>query len=135
MKFYFKCNLTLFWQKTSLKIETKFHVSPANLLTMKVINASLHPKSLSPAEFDDYLAQGWYRMYQYIFSVSHLLNYDTFEVDRVWWLRYPIHSIQSHRSHQKIRKKNSSFEVRVEKFISITAEDEELYKHMFFCKK
>jgi arginyl-tRNA--protein-N-Asp/Glu arginylyltransferase len=98
---------------------------------MKMINTSLHPKSLSPAEFDGYLVQGWYRMYQYIFSDSHLLNYDTFEVDRVWWLRYPIHSIQSHRSHQKIRKKNSSFEVRVEKYISITAEDEELYKLYF----
>ena len=98
---------------------------------MKMINTSLYPESLLPEEFDNYLSQGWYRMYQYIFSVSHLLNYNTFEVDRVWWLRYPIHAIQSHRSHRKISKKNSNFEVRVEKFVSITAEDEDLYKLYF----
>ena len=98
---------------------------------MKMINTSLYPESLLPEEFDNYLSQGWYRMYQYIFSVSHLLNYNTFEVDRVWWLRYPIHAIQSHRSHRKIRNKNAGFEVKIEKFIAITAEDEDLYKLYF----
>jgi arginyl-tRNA--protein-N-Asp/Glu arginylyltransferase len=98
---------------------------------MKIINTSLHLESLSPEEFDGYLSQGWYRMYQHVFTVSHLLNYETFEVDRVWWLRYSIEDIQSHRSHRKIRNRNIGFEVKIEKFSSITTEDEELYKLYF----
>jgi arginyl-tRNA--protein-N-Asp/Glu arginylyltransferase len=98
---------------------------------MKIINTSLHPESLSSIEFDSYLSKGWYRMYQYIFTVSHLFNYDTFDIDRVWWLRYPIDNIQSHRSHRKIKYRNAGFKVKIEKFISITSEDEGLYNRYF----
>lgn len=99
---------------------------------MKIINTALHPDTLSPSELDDYLAQGWYRMTQNIFSVTHWLNYETFEVDRVWWLRFHIDNIRTHRSHQKIRKLNARFEVKYEKYGTISEDDDVLYKQ--YCE-
>ena len=98
---------------------------------MKIINTTIYPESLSPAELDEYLAKGWYSMSQHIFSITHWLNYETFDVDRVWWLRYHIQKIQSHRSHRKIRKMNSKFEVKYEKYDVIPEEDQLLYDRYY----
>ena len=98
---------------------------------MKIINTSLHPESLAPEEFDSYLSQGWYRMTQYLFSISHLFSYRSFDIDRVWWLRYHINAIQSHRSHRRIENLNSRFEVKYDKFESISTEDEALYSRYY----
>ena len=87
---------------------------------MNIINRSRRPKSLSPTEFDNYLSKGWYRMHQYIFSISHLLDFENFVVNRVWWLRFNVANIQSHRSHRRIRKLNAGFEVVIEKFTSVS---------------
>jgi arginyl-tRNA--protein-N-Asp/Glu arginylyltransferase len=98
---------------------------------MKIINTSLYPDSLPKNEFDNYLAKGWYRMTQNIFSVTHWFNYETIEVDRVWWLRYHIQNIQSHRSHRKIRKMNAEFDVEYEKYDEIPEEDHLLYDRYY----
>ena len=98
---------------------------------MKIINTSLYPDSLPKNEFDNYLAKGWYRMTQNIFSVTHWFNFETIEVDRVWWLRYHIQNIQSHRSHRKIRKMNAEFDVEYEKYDEIPKEDHLLYDRYY----
>lgn len=98
---------------------------------MKLINTSYYPDSLSAVEFDTYLSKGWYRIQQYIFSISHLFDYENFDISRVWWLRFHINQIQAHRSHRRIRKLNAGFEVKVEKFSSITSEDIELYNRYY----
>ncbi|MFZ9718989.1 MAG: hypothetical protein ACO3BD_06495 [Chitinophagaceae bacterium] len=94
---------------------------------MKIIHDFIDPETLSPDEFDTYLAGGWYRMYQRLFTVTHWLNCETFEVDRVWWLRYHIDRINKHSSHQRIIKKNRDFEVEFEKYEGISEEDRALY--------
>lgn len=98
---------------------------------MKIVNTTIYPDSLEPSELDNYLGKGWYRMAQHIFSVTHWPNYETLEVDRVWWLRFQIDRISTHRSHQKIRKMNSRFEVKYEKYDTIPESDHSLYKKYY----
>lgn len=95
---------------------------------MKIIHDFVEPESLSPEDFDAYLAKGWFRMYQRMFSVTHWLNGDTFDIDRVWWLRFELSQIQQHKSHQRICKKNARFDVQYEKYDGISEEDKALYR-------
>jgi hypothetical protein len=67
-------------------------------------------------------------MTQYIFSVTHWLNVETFEVDRVWWLRFNVNTITSHPSHRRILKDNAKFEVRYEPYTEISLDDLVLYE-------
>jgi len=85
---------------------------------------TLRPDALSGGELDLYLARGWYRMHQTIFTTTHLLH-DTFY--RVHWLRFPLALIRSHASHRRIRKLNAKFSVAIEDFESIQPEHEKLY--------
>jgi arginine-tRNA-protein transferase len=94
---------------------------------MKIYNYTEQPDFLPAEDFDDYLARGWYRMYQYLFTVTHWLNGDTFEMDRVWWLRYDVSKTLVHASHKKILKKAAHFTVTVDPYQQIEAEDAELY--------
>ena len=94
---------------------------------MKIYNYTEEPDTLSPEDFDDYLARGWYRMYQHLFTVTHWLNGDTFEMDRVWWLRYDAGKTNVHPSHKKILKRAGQFNVTIECYPEITQEDDELY--------
>jgi arginine-tRNA-protein transferase len=95
---------------------------------MTIINTVHYPESLLPEEVDDYLSKGWYRMTQYIFSVTHWLNAETLEVDRVWWLRFHVNAIASHPSHRRILKDNAKFEVRYEPYTEISLDDLVLYE-------
>ena len=94
---------------------------------MKIYNYTEQPDELNPEDFDDYLARGWYRMYQNLFTVTHWLNGDTFEMDRVWWLRYDAGSINVHPSHKKILRRAGRFGISIEAYDEIPEEDVELY--------
>ena len=94
---------------------------------MKIYYEKVEPAFLLPAAFDDSLARGWYRMYQHLFTVTHWLNADTFEIDRVWWLRYHRDAIQLHDSHRKILKKNRHMDVQFSTFTGITPADDALF--------
>jgi arginine-tRNA-protein transferase len=94
---------------------------------MKIYNYTEEPEELKPEDFDDYLARGWYRMYQNLFTVTHWLNGDSFEMDRVWWLRYDAGKINVHPSHKKILKRAGNFIVTVECYPEIPQEDHDLY--------
>jgi arginine-tRNA-protein transferase len=95
---------------------------------MKIYNYKIDLDHLSADEFDDYLAKGWYRMYQDMFTVTHWLSHDDYKVDRVWWLRFNVHKILSHRSHRKILKRANEFTVKYEKYDSVSDEDELLFQ-------
>ncbi|MFN5422495.1 MAG: hypothetical protein ACK5AO_04445 [bacterium] len=96
---------------------------------MRIINDYFHPIfPLQPEELDYYLSFGWYRMYQHLFTVTHWLSQDDFKVDRVWWLRYNVYRILSHRSHRKILKDASEFTTTYEKYASVSEEDELLFE-------
>lgn len=95
---------------------------------MKIINRSVYPETIKPQELDNYLANGWYRMQQHLFTVSHWLNGENFHVDRVWWLRFHINNILEHRSHRKIMKACQGFTVTFDKHEDVTEESIELYE-------
>jgi len=86
---------------------------------------SLTPDSLSGSELDRYLALGWYRMHQAIFTTTHLIHDDC---QRVHWLRFPIAEIVDREPHRRIRKRNTIFTVTIEDLVNIRMDHEELYE-------
>jgi leucyl-tRNA---protein transferase len=85
---------------------------------------TLVPDSLSGSELDRYLAMGWYRMNQSIFTTTHLI---ADEIHRVHWLRFPLLEIRDGASHGRIRRRTRSFKVIIENFTSIRLDHKELY--------
>jgi arginyl-tRNA--protein-N-Asp/Glu arginylyltransferase len=85
---------------------------------------SLSPDSLPGKDLDHYLALGWYRMHQHIFSSTHLLAEDCWKVH---WLRFPVAEIGETSTQRRIRKRNQLFKVTIEDFTGIRPEHEELY--------
>lgn len=84
------------------------------------------PASLSGTDLDRYLAAGWFRMHQEIFTTTHLFSGD--QAFRVHWLRYEVPAIQDRSYHRRLRRRNAGFVVNVEDFTGIPSAHEELYK-------
>lgn len=89
---------------------------------------SIRPESIDGHALDQLLAFGWYRMHQTLFTCSHIgMN----EEHRVHWLRYDIGQIKRHASHQRIRRKNKSFQFTIQPTGSIEKEAIELYDRYY----
>lgn len=91
---------------------------------MLAYHKTLVPDSLSGSELDRYLATGWFRMNQTIFTTTHLIAEDVY---RVHWLRFPVLEIENASSHRRIRRRTRSFRATIENFANIRSEHEELY--------
>ncbi|RYF89076.1 MAG: GNAT family N-acetyltransferase [Chitinophagaceae bacterium] len=88
--------------------------------------AIFFPTHLSGSELDVFLAKGWYRMGQAIFTTHGIVQQN--QVFRVFWLRYPIQLLPSaNKVSQKILEKNSCFHTSVVA-LHITEEMEALYE-------
>jgi arginyl-tRNA--protein-N-Asp/Glu arginylyltransferase len=83
------------------------------------------PATLPGADLDRYLAAGWFRMHQEVFTTTHLFSGD--QAYRVHWLRYAVQDIQERSSHRRIRRKNAGFVVSMEDFSGISSACEKLY--------
>jgi arginine-tRNA-protein transferase len=94
---------------------------------MKVYNDIIRVDDFTPSVYDQLLEHGCYRMQQHIFRATHWKNNKSHQVHRLWWLRYHIPEIKSHRSHQKILSKNNKFNVFIEPHDHVSAEDEILF--------
>jgi arginine-tRNA-protein transferase len=70
------------------------------------------PSEVKGDILDAYLAKGWFRMRDSIFTVSHLVDYESVSLHQVSWLRFQLDQIVEKKSHKKIRRKNSEFQVR-----------------------
>jgi arginine-tRNA-protein transferase len=70
------------------------------------------PSEVKGDNLDAYLAKGWFRMRDSIFTVSHLVDYENVSLHQVSWLRFQLYQIVEKKSHKKIRRKNSGFQVR-----------------------
>ncbi len=81
------------------------------------------PDSLRGATLDGYLAKGWFRSGQQIFTTDGIWNDDRTVYYPAWWLRFPIDEIRPHRSHEKIRKKNAGFRVECSESFTQTIDD------------
>jgi leucyl-tRNA---protein transferase len=84
-----------------------------------------NPTSLSPAQLDNYLAAGWYRMQLLIFTTDLITKDD--RLVPVFWLRLVVNKYQPSRTHKKIIAANKGFTVAFEP-LQITEELELLYK-------
>lgn len=85
---------------------------------------TLIPESLPGSELDRYLAMGWYRMNQTLFTTTHLFLED---LCRVHWLRFPLQEMRDRGSHRRMRRRTRGFKVTIENFGSLQPEHEELY--------
>lgn len=84
---------------------------------------SLSPQFISGSDLDQYLALGWFRMHQTIFTTSHL-HLD--KPHRVHWLRYELAEIKNKSTHQRIRNRAKNFRFTVEDCV-IRDEHKELH--------
>jgi arginine-tRNA-protein transferase len=84
-----------------------------------------YPVEISGNQLDAFLAKGWYRMGQGIFTTNYVIQEDSFF--RVYWLRYNLALLNPGKGSQQIIKRNNHFTVNIKK-LEVNAELEELYR-------
>ncbi len=85
-----------------------------------------YPEVLHPQDLDRYLARGWYRMGQTMFT-THFLCFGQQFFSAVW-VRLPLSGYRFRRSLRKLHQKNANrFRTRIQRG-SITREKEQLYQ-------
>lgn len=98
---------------------------------MTIYHRTEYPEQMPSADFDRYLALGWYRMRQHVFTCSHLFDFNENSelsgLRRVWWMRFSINDILQHASHLKLKKRNNGFRVVMGPHSTISAAEENLY--------
>lgn len=82
------------------------------------------PETLKPEQLDQYLAQGWFRMGQTIFT-TNFLNFKN-QLYSAVWLRVALNEFSKDKTHQKLMKRNAGFRIEIQKAL-ITPEKEALY--------
>ena len=85
-----------------------------------------YPEYISAQELDVYLANGWFRMGQSIFTTNFLRFHNKFYSSI--WLRIDLINIKKSKTQQKIEKLNTKFRVEIQ-IANPTEQHEEL-----FCK-
>lgn len=85
-----------------------------------------HPDKLTPQELDDYLARGWYRMGQTIFT-THFLCFGNRFYSAIW-VRLPLKGYQFSKSLRKVIRRNSAHFRTAVAPASLTPEKEALYQ-------
>lgn len=82
-------------------------------------------KKVTGKELDDYLARGWYRIGQFIFTTDYVPL--TENVFRVFWLRFKLDKFSFGKKQQKLLQYNHRFSVDIKPF-QISKETEMLYQ-------
>jgi leucyl-tRNA---protein transferase len=83
------------------------------------------PESLASQELDNYLAAGWYRMQQLIFTTDLIIKDDRYLP--VFWLRVVMKNYILTKKNEKIIARNKNYTVNCEPAV-ITEELEQLYQ-------
>ena len=87
--------------------------------------AQIHsPDFLEPFELDAYLAKGWFRMGQDIFTCN-VLHFKRIFYSSIW-LRIPLGDYHNDKAFQRLQKLNAGFQIKIQTG-EITAEKEILY--------
>ncbi len=71
-----------------------------------------YPDSLTAQELDTYLANGWFRMGQSIFTTNFLRFHD--KIYSAIWLRIDLLNTEKSKTQQKIDKLNAKFRVEIQ---------------------
>lgn len=96
----------------------------SRIFVMTMYAEAEYPSSLLPEQLDQYLAKGWFRMGQSIFTTNFLTFHD--QLYSAIWLRIALKHLQPDKTQHKLRKQNSAFLVTIRE-ASLTTEKEELY--------
>lgn len=83
------------------------------------------PEKLSPVELDQYLANGWYRMGQSLFT-THFLNFDN-DFFSALWIRLELTGFSFNKRQRKLLRRNAKFRTIVRRAF-IDEEKESLYQ-------
>jgi len=83
-----------------------------------------YPAHLTGTQLDLFLAKGWYRMGQGIFTTNYIVQDNC--VFRVFWLRYNLSNVSPGKKSKQILSSNQQFNAVVLP-VHITAEHEALY--------
>jgi leucyl-tRNA---protein transferase len=83
------------------------------------------PESLAPKQLDEYLAAGWYRMQQMIFTTDIIVKDDRYLP--VFWLRVAMKKYSLTKKNEKIIARNKNYTVTCDA-AAITEELEQLYQ-------
>ncbi len=87
--------------------------------------AQVHfPQSLSAEELDRYLAEGWFRMGQTIFT-TNFLNFKQQFYSAIW-LRMRLRDCTGSRTEEKLMRQNSAFSIQIRKAV-LDQEKESLF--------
>ncbi len=84
-----------------------------------------YPEQLTGKELDDYLANGWYRMQQMIFTTDVILK-ET-RLLPVFWLRLAVEKYSFGKKHQQLIALNNKYNSNCGDAV-ITGELEKLYQ-------
>jgi len=85
----------------------------------------VHPDALSPADLDEYLARGWYRMVQSIFTCRFVMMRGN--VYSAMWLRLPLSDYRFKKSLRRRMTRNAN-KFRIEMGpVALSKEKERLY--------
>jgi leucyl-tRNA---protein transferase len=87
-------------------------------------NYVYYPEQLTREELDSFLARGWYRMGQSIFTTHFISLVD--QVYRVYWFRYDLQKLKFGKAAKRLNKLNSHFQVTIRPF-QLSEELEVLY--------
>ncbi len=84
-----------------------------------------YPESITGKQLDVFLAKGWYRMGQGIFTTNYVIQEDKFF--RVYWLRYNLQTLVFGKQARLVKKAAEKFSISV-KPLMVTEELEQLYR-------
>jgi len=84
-----------------------------------------YPAAMPPPLLDEYLARGWYRMQQTIFTTDIIIKQET--ILPVFWLRLSLKKYRENKTSRKIIEVNRPFNIRLCPG-DITDEAEALYQ-------
>ncbi len=93
---------------------------------MTMFTAKHYPEFITPRELDAYLARGWYRMGQTIFTTHFLCFEDKFY--SAIWIRLPLQGYRFRKSLRKILNKNLRAFRTVIREAALDEEKETLYQ-------
>jgi leucyl-tRNA---protein transferase len=83
-----------------------------------------YPDTLSALQLDSFLANGWYRMGQGIFTTNYITQNGSFY--RVYWLRYLVNRLKEGKTTRQILAINQRFSTSIQP-LKITPETENLF--------
>lgn len=85
-----------------------------------------HPEALEPEELDAFLAAGWFRMRQAVFTCRFVLEGG--DLHTAVWVRLPVAGYEFRRSLRRVLKRNDQiYDVDIHRFVA-SEEMEDLYQ-------